>query len=547
MPGAMKLLTRRCLTWASVVAVLAAMGSAASAMAASSITLTKVGSSYASMATTNCGSNLCTRVVMGRESTDDLYKASKSSCTIFTEQATIKLNPALLQSVTLQYVLMDDYVQLSATGGASAGIIYTATASWTGPTYPSSTCETKKNTTVSPNSNVMGFFNTANPVTLTQRTAVGGDGNGYSVFNFVERKPQCSDGIDNDSDGKIDYPNDPGCYSADDDDERDMPACNDGVDNDGDGKIDYPNDPGCSSANDKTETFDTVAGTPCPGCTCGADLNGNGYTGDFGETTACSQLSDGTAQCPLQATACTARDGGYVCPLNPSLACQDTGGATPTCSANQCYNSTTGSQTNTDINQPPPTNDGPKAADGSCLGVLRLFPGQGMRCRKSGTQTAFQNCCHNDAGKLADTMGEEGGKTQTAYKTEANSFLVWKNQCDIQDQQSAQLADSSYCIDLGEYCAEKWIFGCVQKAEAYCCFNSKLSRIIQEQGRPQIPSMGGFGSKTNPNCRGFTIEEFQALDFSKIDMSSYYADFRMDSQSMIMTNAQDNAHANTGK
>jgi len=35
--------------------------------------------------------------------------------------------------------------------------------------------------------------------------------------------PQCSDGIDNDSDGYIDYPDDPGCSSADDDDESDHP------------------------------------------------------------------------------------------------------------------------------------------------------------------------------------------------------------------------------------------------------------------------------------------------------------------------------------
>ena len=33
-----------------------------------------------------------------------------------------------------------------------------------------------------------------------------------------------------------------------------QPACSDGIDNDGDGKIDYPADPGCSSATDNDET-----------------------------------------------------------------------------------------------------------------------------------------------------------------------------------------------------------------------------------------------------------------------------------------------------
>lgn len=36
--------------------------------------------------------------------------------------------------------------------------------------------------------------------------------------------PQCSDGIDNDGDGYVDYPDDPGCSSAADDDESDHPT-----------------------------------------------------------------------------------------------------------------------------------------------------------------------------------------------------------------------------------------------------------------------------------------------------------------------------------
>jgi large repetitive protein len=74
------------------------------------------------------------------------------------------------------------------------------------------------------------------------------------------RVPQCSDGIDNDGDGKIDWPDDPGCSSPFDDAETDdcpggpnCPACSDGLDNDGDGKIDYPSDPSCASASGASE------------------------------------------------------------------------------------------------------------------------------------------------------------------------------------------------------------------------------------------------------------------------------------------------------
>ena len=71
--------------------------------------------------------------------------------------------------------------------------------------------------------------------------------------------PQCGDGIDNDLDGKIDFPAEPGCQTVLDNDETDPllpppPVCSDGADNDGDRTIDYAGDPGCASPSDMDET-----------------------------------------------------------------------------------------------------------------------------------------------------------------------------------------------------------------------------------------------------------------------------------------------------
>lgn len=69
--------------------------------------------------------------------------------------------------------------------------------------------------------------------------------------------PQCSDGTDNDGDGKTDHPADSGCASPTDNDEVDLetsPQCSDGSDNDGDGKVDHPADPGCDSPADNEES-----------------------------------------------------------------------------------------------------------------------------------------------------------------------------------------------------------------------------------------------------------------------------------------------------
>ena len=67
-----------------------------------------------------------------------------------------------------------------------------------------------------------------------------------SAILAVTTRPACSDGIEDDGDGLTDFPNDPGCASAGDLDERSpLLACDDGADNDGDGLTDYPADPGC--------------------------------------------------------------------------------------------------------------------------------------------------------------------------------------------------------------------------------------------------------------------------------------------------------------
>jgi hypothetical protein len=60
--------------------------------------------------------------------------------------------------------------------------------------------------------------------------------------NVIRVDPACADGLDNDHDGLVDHPADPGCGSPRDPFED--PECDDGIDNDGDGFIDAARD-GC--------------------------------------------------------------------------------------------------------------------------------------------------------------------------------------------------------------------------------------------------------------------------------------------------------------
>jgi conjugal transfer mating pair stabilization protein TraN len=81
---------------------------------------------------------------------------------------------------------------------------------------------------------------------------------------------------------------------------------------------------------------------------------------------------------------------------------------------------------------------------------------------------------------------------------------------------------SNLCHYVGTYCSGKVLGYCYERKQSYCCFNSRLARIIQEQGRPQLGKDWGGGD--SPNCSGFTPAELEKLDFGKMDLSEFMAE-----------------------
>jgi conjugal transfer mating pair stabilization protein TraN len=79
------------------------------------------------------------------------------------------------------------------------------------------------------------------------------------------------------------------------------------------------------------------------------------------------------------------------------------------------------------------------------------------------------------------------------------------------------------CAYVGTYCSSSFLGVCLTKKKVYCCFESKLSRILQEQGRQQLGRP--WGKPKTEQCLGFTIDEFARLDLSKMDFSEVYAEF----------------------
>lgn len=103
-----------------------------------------------------------------------------------------------------------------------------------------------------------------------------------------EGAPECSDGVDNDRDGSTDL-SDLGCYSGEDRDEDGNNECSDTVDNDYDGKTDTA-DSGCSSPYDNDEDGDVGLPGDEPGDEPG-DTPGD-QPGDGSQPPVCSDDRD---------------------------------------------------------------------------------------------------------------------------------------------------------------------------------------------------------------------------------------------------------------
>lgn len=298
--------------------------------------------------------------------------------------------------------------------------------------------------------------------------------------------------------------------------------------------------------------------------------------------------------CSNATQACTAQPGDYTCPLGNQYACVDNAGVQQ-CSDNACVDLATSPPVDTPLQGQGTMliDDGDRDADGACLGATVIFNGRAMECLPSGLSTAFQDCCDHEDEIYTDSTGSavqstltnkaviatfqaataaygaysaavaSGASTGAAASAGASAagdvfiaafdptslviaiaialVLEWLTKaCPQESMEAAALMASDYCVELGSYCKRRILGSCVQRGRTQCCFNSKLAKIIHEQGRPQLSTFpNGFGDVEAPDCRGFTPDEFQGLDFSKIDLTEYYDDITRASDAVIQQTIQD--------
>lgn len=142
-----------------------------------------------------------------------------------------------------------------------------------------------------------------------------------------------------------------------------------------------------------------------------------------------------------------------------------------------------------------------KEAQDDVRANLGIFKGQTRHCRKD--VKGFRDCCGS------------GNSWGVQWHLAAG--------CEASEKELGDWRNKKRCVYVGTYCAKKWpIIGCVEKKSGFCCFGTKLSKLIQEQGRRQLGI--GWGEPESPNCRGLSPEELSRLDMSKMDLSELYSD-----------------------
>lgn len=130
----------------------------------------------------------------------------------------------------------------------------------------------------------------------------------------------------------------------------------------------------------------------------------------------------------------------------------------------------------------------------------KIFTGKPMQCEKK--IAGFNDCC-SDSG-----WGQGLGA-----------------KCSEQEKALGKAKGKGLTLYVGEFCAKKILGACFRHKRSYCVYDSKLAKIIQQQGA--MSQLGkGLGSSERPTCAPLTPEELGQINFEHIDFAEFYPEMK---------------------
>lgn len=130
--------------------------------------------------------------------------------------------------------------------------------------------------------------------------------------------------------------------------------------------------------------------------------------------------------------------------------------------------------------------------------------------------TVFEGSCHTCSHYIAKAKNCCGCLGGSGW-----AIAIGMTGCSPEETELIEKRRRGLCTYVGSYEKTFLNIGYVKKS-GYCCFPSKLARIIHEQGRRYVNKT--FGSPESLRCDGFSIDELGRLPFEKIDFSEAFGD-----------------------
>ncbi len=93
--------------------------------------------------------------------------------------------------------------------------------------------------------------------------------------------------------------------------------------------------------------------------------------------------------------------------------------------------------------------------------------------------------------------------------------------CEQPEYELAAKKQLKVCKDLGAYCDSQVLGVCMVRKESYCCYNSPLARILNEQIKPLLGM--NFGTAKNPSCSGIKVSDLDKVDWNQVNLDEWLA------------------------
>ena len=97
--------------------------------------------------------------------------------------------------------------------------------------------------------------------------------------------------------------------------------------------------------------------------------------------------------------------------------------------------------------------------------------------------------------------------------------IIWT--CEQSEFELGAKRELRACHRVGSYCKQEVLTWCVEKRESYCCFNTPLARILNQQIRPQLGR--DWGEAESPECSGIDIRDFARVDWTRVNLDEWLA------------------------